>query len=130
MTDAVTHRGPDGSGLWQAPGQEVVLGHRRLAILDLSPAGAQPMIDEATGCAITFNGEIYNFLEIRGDLEAAGFSVRSTCDTEVILKAFSRWGIDAVKRFRGIFAFALWDPRARSVHLVRDPMGIKPLYLT
>lgn len=127
MTDAQRHRGPDGAGLWQSNGQEVVLGHRRLAIIDLSEAGAQPMVDPESGCAITFNGEIYNFREIRRDLEAQGESFRSSCDTEVILKAFLHWGVEAVQRFRGIFAFALWDPRARAVHLVRDPMGIKPL---
>jgi len=130
MTAAQCHRGPDGSGLWQSRGQEVVFGHRRLAILDLSEAGAQPMVDADSGCAITFNGEIYNFMDIRRDLQASGEGFRSSCDTEVILKAYGRWGIDAVQRFRGIFALAIWDPRARAVHLVRDPMGIKPLYWT
>jgi asparagine synthase (glutamine-hydrolysing) len=130
ITAAQLHRGPDGSGFWQSSGQEVVFGHRRLAILDLSEAGAQPMVDGDSGCAITFNGEIYNFAEIRRDLEALGEGFRSSCDTEVILKAYKRWGIEAVGRFRGIFALALWDPRSRAVHLVRDPMGIKPLYWT
>lgn len=130
MSQAQCHRGPDGSGLWQSSAQEVVLGHRRLAILDLSPAGAQPMVDTESGCAITFNGEIYNFLEIRRDLETLGETFSSSGDTEVVLKAHKRWGIDAVKRFRGIFALALWDPQARAVHLVRDQMGIKPLYWT
>jgi asparagine synthase (glutamine-hydrolysing) len=130
MSEAVAHRGPDGSGLWQSSGQEVVFGHRRLAILDLSEAGAQPMVDGATGCAVTFNGEIYNFLEIRRDLEDLGETFHSSSDTEVILKAYDRWGLDTVQRFRGIFALALWDPRARAVHLVRDPMGVKPLYWT
>ena len=130
MSEAQRHRGPDGSGLWQSSGQEVVFGHRRLAILDLSPAGAQPMVDGDSGCAVTFNGEIYNFSGIRRDLEALGETFRSSCDTEVVLKAYKRWGIDAVKRFRGIFALALWDPRSRAVHLVRDQMGIKPLYWT
>ena len=88
------------------------------------------MVDGDSGCAITFNGEIYNFRDIRRELEALGEVFRSSCDTEVILKAYKRWGIDAVERFRGIFALALWDPRARVVHLVRDPMGIKPLYWT
>jgi asparagine synthase (glutamine-hydrolysing) len=129
ISQAQRHRGPDGAGLWQSSGQEVVFGHRRLAILDVSEAGAQPMIDE-TGCAVTYNGEVYNFPEIRRDLEARGEAFRSACDTEVILKAYKHWGIDAVRRFRGIFALALWDPRARAVHLVRDPMGIKPLYWT
>jgi asparagine synthase (glutamine-hydrolysing) len=130
MSAAQRHRGPDGSGLWQSSGGEVVFGHRRLAIIDLSEAGAQPMVDGDTGCAVTFNGEIYNFLEIRRDLEALGEKFRSSSDTEVILKAYRHEGIDAVRRFRGIFALALWDPRSRAVHLVRDPMGIKPLYWT
>jgi asparagine synthase (glutamine-hydrolysing) len=128
ISEVERHRGPDGSGFWQSSGQEVVFGHRRLAIIDLSEAGAQPMLDPDTGCAITFNGEIYNFLELRRDLEALGETFRSSSDTEVILKAYKHWGIDAVSRFRGIFALALWDPRARAVHLVRDQMGIKPLY--
>jgi len=130
MTEAQRHRGPDGSGMWQSVDQEVVFGHRRLAILDLSDAGAQPMVDPGSGTVVAFNGEIYNFREIRGELEALGETFRSSSDTEVILKAHDRWGIDAVQRFRGIFALALWDPRARAVHLVRDPMGIKPLYWT
>ena len=130
MSEAQRHRGPDGSGLWQSSDQEVVFGHRRLAIIDLSEAGAQPMIDGESGCAVTFNGEIYNFAELRGELEALGEVFRSSSDTEVILKAHKRWGIDAVRRFRGIFALALWDPRARAVHLARDPLGIKPLYWT
>src|SRR3990172_3778589 len=130
MTEAERRRGPDGSGLWVSSGQEVVFGHRRLAILDLTEAGAQPMVDADSGCTITYNGEIYNFLEIRQQLSALGEVFRSASDTEVILKAYDHWGIDAVKRFRGIFALALWDPRSRSVHLVRDQMGIKPLYWT
>jgi asparagine synthase (glutamine-hydrolysing) len=130
ISDAERHRGPDGSGLWESDGQEVVFGHRRLAIIDLSAAGAQPMIDGDSRCAVTFNGEIYNFHEIRRDLEALGQTFRTSSDTEVILKAYNHWGIEAVARFRGIFAFALWDPRARCVHLVRDPLGIKPLYWT
>jgi asparagine synthase (glutamine-hydrolysing) len=129
-TRAERHRGPDGCGVWQSGAQEVVFGHRRLAILDLSEAGAQPMIDCVTGCAVTFNGEIYNFAELRRDLEAQGESFRSTSDTEVILKGYARWGIDVVRRFRGIFALALWDPRVRALHLVRDHLGVKPLYWT
>jgi asparagine synthase (glutamine-hydrolysing) len=130
ISEAQRHRGPDGCGLWQSRGQEVVFGHRRLAILDLSEAAAQPMVDDDSGCAVTFNGEVYNFPEIRRDLEALGETFRSSSDTEVVLKAHKRWGIGAVERFRGIFALALWDPRSRAVHLVRDPMGIKPLYWT
>jgi asparagine synthase (glutamine-hydrolysing) len=128
MAEAQRHRGPDGSGLWQSAAKEVVFGHRRLAILDLSEAGAQPMVDEESGCAVTFNGEVYNFADIRRELEAQGDTFRSTSDTEVILKAYRRWGLPAVERLRGIFALGLWDPRSRAVHLVRDPMGIKPLY--
>jgi asparagine synthase (glutamine-hydrolysing) len=130
VSDAQRHRGPDGFGLWESAGREVSFGHRRLAIIDLSEAGAQPMVDEGAGCAVTFNGEIFNFVEIRRELEALGETFRSASDTEVILKAYGRWGLDAVPRFRGIFAFALWDSRARCVHLVRDPLGIKPLYWT
>jgi asparagine synthase (glutamine-hydrolysing) len=128
MSEAIRHRGPDGSGWWQSEGQEAVFAHRRLAIIDLSEGGAQPKIDPANGCVITFNGEIYNYLEIRRELQALGDQFLSESDTEVILKAYGRWGIDAVARLRGIFALALWDPRARVVHLVRDQMGIKPLY--
>jgi asparagine synthase (glutamine-hydrolysing) len=130
ISAAQRHRGPDGSGHWVSSGREIVFAHRRLAILDLSDAGAQPMVDGESGCVITFNGEIYNFREIRRDLETLGERFRSSCDTEVILKAYVHWGIDAVQRFRGIFALALWDPRSRVVHLVRDQMGIKPLYWT
>jgi asparagine synthase (glutamine-hydrolysing) len=107
-----------------------VFAHRRLAILDLSEAGAQPMVHAASGCAITFNGEIYNFQELRQELESGGESFSSNSDTEVVLKAFVRWGLDVVPRLRGIFAMGIWDPRSRSVHLVRDQMGIKPLYWT
>ena len=127
---ALRHRGPDGEGTWATDAKEVVFAHRRLAILDLSEAGAQPMVDAASGCVITFNGEIYNFQELRRDLEALGERFRSTSDTEVILKAYKHWGLDVVPRMRGIFAMAIWDPRSRCVHLVRDHLGIKPLYWT
>jgi len=127
---AERHRGPDGAGLWAAPSNPVVFGHRRLAILDLSEAGAQPMIDAASGSVITFNGEIYNFMDLRRELEALGEQFHSTSDTEVILKAYRHWGLAVVPRLRGIFAMAIWDPRSRSVHLVRDHLGIKPLYWT
>ena len=130
ISAAQRHRGPDGAGLWAAESAEVVFGHRRLAIIDLSEAGAQPMVDVASGCVITFNGEIYNFRELRRELEALGEQFRSSSDTEVILKAYSHWGLGIVPRLRGIFALAIWDPRSRSVHLVRDHLGIKPLYWT
>lgn len=130
VSHALRHRGPDGQGTWSTERREVVFAHRRLAIIDLSEAGAQPMVHAASGCAITYNGEIYNFQELRRELESGGESFFSNSDTEVVLKAFVRWGLDAVPRLRGIFAMAIWDPRSRSVHLVRDQMGIKPLYWT
>jgi len=130
ISAAQRHRGPDGAGLWATESGEVVFGHRRLAIIDLSEAGAQPMVDAASGCAITFNGEIYNFRELRRELETLGEQFNSSSDTEVILKAYGRWGLGIVPRLRGIFAMAIWDPRSRSVHLVRDHLGIKPLYWT
>ncbi|HVO23005.1 MAG TPA: asparagine synthase (glutamine-hydrolyzing) [Candidatus Margulisiibacteriota bacterium] len=130
VSGALRHRGPDGAGLWSTPSAEVVFGHRRLAIIDLSPAGAQPMIDAESGCAITFNGEIYNFRDLRRELESLGEQFFSSSDTEVLLKSYRRWGLAVVPRLRGIFAMAIWDPRSRSVHLVRDHLGIKPLYWT
>jgi asparagine synthase (glutamine-hydrolysing) len=130
VSEALRHRGPDGSGQWATDTREVVFAHRRLAILDLSEAGAQPMVDAASGCVITFNGEIYNFMQVRRELEALGEQFHSTSDTEVVLKAYKHWGLAVVPRLRGIFAMAIWDPRTRSVHLIRDHLGIKPLYWT
>src|ERR1700733_13676972 len=130
VSRAIGHRGPDGQGTWSSEHREVVFAHRRLAIIDLSEAGAQPMVHPASGCVITYNGEIYNFQELRRELESGGESFSSTSDTEVVLKGFARWGLDVVPRLRGIFAMAIWDPRSRCVHLVRDQMGIKPLYWT
>jgi asparagine synthase (glutamine-hydrolysing) len=130
VSAALRHRGPDGSGLWATESREVVFAHRRLAILDLSEAGAQPMVDAASGCVITFNGEVYNFMSVRRELEALGEQFHSSSDTEVVLKAYKHWGLAVVSRLRGIFAMAIWDPRSRSVHLVRDHLGIKPLYWT
>jgi asparagine synthase (glutamine-hydrolysing) len=130
ISAALRHRGPDSSGFWATTDRDVIFAHRRLAIIDLSAGGAQPMVDGDSGCAITFNGEIYNFMDLRRELEALGVSFRSSSDTEVLLKAYRQWGLDAMPRLRGIFAMAIWDPRSRSVHLVRDQMGIKPLYWT
>jgi asparagine synthase (glutamine-hydrolysing) len=126
------HRGPDDDGYWQsgAAGEEgAMFGFRRLAIIDLSPDGHQPMVDEATGNVIVFNGEIYNFQKLRKELEMLGDTFRSRSDTEVILKAYARWGVQAITRLRGMFAIALWDARERRVLLARDRVGIKPLYL-
>ncbi|HEY1679526.1 MAG TPA: asparagine synthase (glutamine-hydrolyzing) [Candidatus Sulfotelmatobacter sp.] len=131
-TESLAHRGPDDSGtiiLRDAAGQgEVGLGNRRLAILDLSPLGHQPMHDPETGNWIVYNGEIYNFREIRKDLEALGTRFLGHSDTEVVLKAYARWGMDCLEKFRGMFAFALWDAQQHRLLVARDPMGIKPLY--
>jgi asparagine synthase (glutamine-hydrolysing) len=125
MTEALAHRGPDGAGLFEAPG--LGLGHRRLSIVDLA-GGAQPMTDPDTGVTVVFNGEIYNFPALRERLAALGHRLRTRCDTEVILHGWNRWGEDCLRHFDGMFAFALWDPRDRSLLLARDRLGKKPLY--
>lgn len=127
MTRAVAHRGPDGSGTWvEGP---LAFGHRRLAILDLSNAASQPMLSADGRLVITYNGEIYNFRELRAELQANGRSFRTTSDTEVLIEAFAAWGVSAISRFNGMFAFALWDRRERKLLLARDRFGIKPLYV-
>jgi asparagine synthase (glutamine-hydrolysing) len=127
MTDAIAHRGPDGEGHWIEG--NVGLGHRRLAIIDLSPMGHQPMISADHRYAFSYNGEIYNFRELRTELEASGYSFRSKTDTEVVLYALAHWGPAALDRFNGMFAFALWDRKERRLMLARDRYGIKPLYI-
>jgi asparagine synthase (glutamine-hydrolysing) len=127
----MAHRGPDADGSWASAdsGPGAVFAHRRLAIIDLSPAGVQPMTDPDTGNVICFNGEIYNFAALRKELEAAGVRFRSDGDTEVLLKGYAHWGPRVLKRLRGMFAFAVWDASERRVLLARDRLGIKPLYL-
>ena len=127
MTECMVHRGPDGEGLW-AEGP-VALGHRRLAIIDLSAAGAQPMRDDETGSTIVFNGCIYNHHQLRDELRALGHTFRSTSDTEVIEKAWSQWGERFVDHFLGMFAIALHEHATGRIVLARDRLGIKPLYL-
>jgi asparagine synthase (glutamine-hydrolysing) len=127
MTDALAHRGPDGSGLWTAPG--IGLGHRRLSIIDLSDAAAQPMLTEDRKVAVSYNGEIYNFREVRADLEAKGHVFRTESDTEVILAAWRQWGPDCLSRFNGMFVIALYDAREDTLFLARDRLGVKPLFL-
>jgi asparagine synthase (glutamine-hydrolysing) len=129
MTDTLEHRGPDDSGVWLDEERGVALGHRRLSILDLSPAGHQPMASRDGRYVMVFNGEIYNFSALRTQLAAAGDTFRGHSDTEVMLAAISRWGLEAaVGSFAGQFAFAIWDRESGALHLVRDRMGEKPLY--
>lgn len=131
-TEAMAHRGPDDAGLLSiaAPEGTLVLGHRRLSILDLSPAGAQPMLDNRTANAISFNGEIYNFRALRKDLEAQGHRFRGHSDTEVLLLGYAEWGSAVFDRARGMFAVALWDAGSKCLLLARDHAGMKPLYWT
>lgn len=126
MCDAQVHRGPDGGGVWTAPG--VGLGHRRLSIIDLA-GGSQPMLTEDGAVAVTFNGEIYNYRELRAELESRGHVFRSDSDTEVILAGWRAWGAGCLARFHGMFAFALYDRRADCLFLARDRLGVKPLHL-
>jgi len=129
IRDAMTARGPDGMGDWMAPDCRVGLAHRRLAIIDLKPSGAQPMATADGRLVVTYNGEIYNYRELRAELEAQGVRFASESDTEVILHLYRRLGADLVHRLRGMFAFALWDAEKQGLLLARDPFGIKPLYL-
>lgn len=128
LIDAQAHRGPDAWGVW-ADGQ-CAFGHRRLAIIDLSEAGRQPMANDDGSVQITFNGEIYNFQTLRAELETHGHRFRTRTDTEVIIRAYEQWGTACVKRLRGMFAFGLWDQRRRRLLLVRDRVGKKPLFYT
>jgi len=126
MTDSLAHRGPDGQGSFVSG--FVGLGHRRLAIIDLSSAGEQPMTNENGTIWITYNGEIYNFQELRRQLQACGHQFKSNTDTEVIIHAYEEWGAACLKRFNGMFAFALWDEKLQRLWLARDRIGIKPLF--
>ncbi len=127
MCAALAHRGPDGEAVWADPHGVAVLGHRRLEVLDRSAAAAQPMI-HPDGPVLVYNGEVYSFAELREELEGLGERVRSTGDTEVVLRALARWGTAALDRFAGMFALALWNPEARRFLLVRDRLGVKPLF--
>ena len=132
MMEAQAHRGPDDSGLEVVSRNTpaTVFGHRRLAIIDTSAAGHQPMRHPETGDWISFNGEIYNYRELRDQLSKKGHQFRTLTDTEVILAAYAEWGEESVERFRGMFAFALWDQRRRRLLLARDQLGVKPLYFS
>jgi asparagine synthase (glutamine-hydrolysing) len=128
IRDAMWRRGPDDSGLWLSADRRVGLAHRRLAIIDLTETGAQPMASADGTLHITFNGEIYNYRELRADLEAKGHQFRSTSDTEVLLHLYGEHGPGMVEHLRGMFAFGIWDERKQGLFLARDPFGIKPLY--
>lgn len=129
MNAAIAHRGPDGDGHFLLPAEGIGLAHRRLAIIDLSPTGAQPMTDDVSGVTLVFNGEIYNYRELRAELAGAGARFRGPSDTEVILRCYLARGVAMLEELNGIFAIALWDPRDRSLLLARDGAGVKPLYV-
>ena len=128
MTDAIVHRGPDSEGFYID--SFIGLGHRRLAILDLSRNGHQPMQTNDCQQVISYNGEIYNFQEIRKELEKLGYIFKSQTDTEVVLYSFQEWGSKCLDKFNGMFAFAVWDKTKQELFLARDRYGIKPLYYT
>jgi asparagine synthase (glutamine-hydrolysing) len=129
LSDALRRRGPDGSAIWSSKEKDVVFGHRRLAIIDLSASGAQPMSDVSGRWVITFNGEIYNYRVLRSQLEQKGYIFRTNSDTEVLINVVAHWGEAGLRMLRGMFAFALWDALERELWLVRDPYGIKPIYV-
>lgn len=128
MTDSIAHRGPDGEGSWIE--NEIGLGHRRLAVIDLTPAGQQPMISSNNRYVISYNGEVYNFKELRAELQTKGYWFHSQTDTEVVLNAYAEWGLDCLNKFNGMFAFAIWDRKQKTLTLARDRYGIKPFYYT
>ncbi len=128
MRDRMFSRGPDDAGVWFNDDKTIALGHRRLSILDLSSLGHQPMKSAFGDNVITYNGEIYNYLEIRKELEKDGFCFKSNCDTEVVIASYQKWGMNCVKHFNGMFVFAIWDNAKRGMFLARDRIGKKPLY--
>ena len=130
MTDALVHRGPDDGGVYVDDRGAIGLGNRRLAILDLSAKGHMPMTSALSGATITYNGEVYNYRELRRELVARGHTFESDTDTEVVLRGYEEWGRGVLTRLNGIFALAIWDPRTAELTLARDRFGVKPLYYT
>ena len=128
MRDSMKHGGPDGAGLFVDDDLPLALGHRRLSLIDLSENAGQPMADLNGKIQLVFNGEIYNFLELKKELLGLGHTFKTSGDTEVILKAYSEWGKECFKRFNGMFALAIFDKRSSQLVLARDHAGIKPLY--
>ena len=128
MAQAIRHRGPDDHGTFLDPAAGVALAHRRLCIIDLTAASHQPMVDAASGVVLVYNGELYNFLQLRGELQSLGHTFASRGDTEVVLRSYLEWGTACISRFSGMFALAIWDGRTATLHFARDPMGMKPLY--
>lgn len=128
MSRLIAHRGPDDAGEYTDPAAGIAIAHRRLSIIDLSPSSHQPMVDTDRSVVLAYNGELYNFRELRRELQGRGHVFRSEGDTEVVLRSFIEWGCDCFGRFAGMFALALWDAREATLHLARDAMGMKPLY--
>jgi len=128
MRDTMPYRGPDSNGLWFDDEEKIGLAHLRLSILDPTPAGHQPREEAAHNCVISYNGEVYNYLEIRSELEAKGYTFETGSDTEVVLKAYIEYGVDCLQHFNGMFAIAIWDGNKKELFLARDRLGIKPLY--
>lgn len=128
MSQAIRHRGPDDHGVYRDPSAAVALAFRRLSIIDLTQASHQPMVDSGSGVALAYNGELYNFGTLRQELQALGHHFASQGDSEVVLRSYLQWGADCFARFAGMFALALWDRRSATLHLARDPMGMKPIY--
>jgi asparagine synthase (glutamine-hydrolysing) len=126
MTNIIKHRGPDGEGFWTNEQSDIIFGHRRLSIIDLSVNGAQPF--KSDNYVITYNGEVYNYKELREQLISLGFVFKSACDTEVILNAYIYWGEKCVDYFNGMWAFAIFDPKKNQIFCSRDRFGIKPFY--
>ena len=128
MVNTLKHRGPDDMGVWSDSKFGVSFGHSRLSIIDLSPAGHQPMVTPDGRYVVVYNGEIYNYVELREELAASGYNFISDTDTEVILAAYAEWGTDCLHRFNGMFAFVLFDTQKEQIFAARDRFGIKPLY--